>query len=108
MRKVWLVMTVAVVAVGGVSHSVRAQTYGPGYMMGPGYGGGYGPGHGDVMGRGGGGGGYGAGYMMGPGYGYDSNNDRGYRRGRGYRGQRLCWTLTDSDRGYGYYSPCRN
>jgi len=107
MRKVWLVMTVVVAAMAAVSLPVKAQNYGPGYMMGPGYGGGYGPGHGYMRGPGYGGG-YGPGYMMGPGYGYDRDNDRGYRRGRGNRSQRLCWTQTDSDRGYGYYSPCRS
>ena len=57
-------------------------------MMGPGYGGGYGPGYGHM-------GGYGPGYMMGPGYG---DGQRVYGRGNGYRGQRLCWNETDSDK----------
>ena len=29
-------------------------------------------------------------------------------RGRGYRGNRMCWKETDSTRGYGYYAPCSN
>lgn len=98
MRKVWLVTTLAIAAVAAASIAVKAQTYGPGYMMGPGYG----YGHGYMMGPGYGAG-YGPGYMMGPGYG----DDRGYRRGRGYRGRNMCWHETDRDRGYGYYEPCR-
>jgi hypothetical protein len=57
----------------------------PGYMMGPGYGGGYGPG------------------MM---YGYGPNG-RSYRGGDAYRGKRLCWHQTGSGN-TGYYEPCRN
>jgi hypothetical protein len=53
-------------------------SYGPGSMMGPGYG----PG------------------MMG----YGSADGRG----RGYSGKRLCWKETDSARGYGHYAPCGN
>jgi hypothetical protein len=100
MRKYLLLSVLSVTAFIAASVAVNAQAYGPGYMMGPGYGGGYGPGY--MMGPGYGGG-YGRGYMMGRGYGYD----RGYQRGPGYRGQRLCWTETDSSRGYGYYAPCR-
>ncbi len=99
MRKAWLVTAMALAAVVAAGVAVKAQTYGPGYMMGPGYGHGYMMGSGDR--------GYGPGYMMGPGYGYDRDNDRGYRRGRASRGQRMCWHETDSDRGYGYYEPCR-
>ena len=85
------------------AQQAQAQTYGPG-MMGGGYGHGYmaAPGYGQ---------GYGPGY--GPGMmGYGDDDDRGYRRGRGYRGQnrgqRMCWNQNDSDRGYGYYAPCKN
>ena len=98
MRKAWLVTTLAVAVVAAASVAVKAQTYGPGYMMGRGYG----YGHGYMMGPG-----YGGGYGMGPGNGYDRDGDRGYRRGRGYRGRNMCWHETDSDRGYGYYEPCR-
>ncbi len=56
-------------------------------MMGPGYGGGYG---------------YGPGMMYGDGpYGHR------YRGGPAYRGKRLCWHGTNSDRNTGYYAPCR-
>ena len=103
MRK-FLTVTVFVVAVLTVTSAAsKAQTYGPGYMMGPGYGSGYG--HGYMMGPG-----YGSGYRHGPGmmYGYDSDNDdRGSRRGRNYRRQRMCWNETNSSHGYGYYAPCR-
>ena len=101
MRKAWLVMALALAAFAAAGIAVKAQTYGPGYMMGPGYGPGPGYGHGYMMGPGYGG--YGPGYMMGPGYRYD----RDYRRGRGYRGQRMCWHEADSDRSYGYYELCR-
>lgn len=75
--------------------------YGPGFMMGPGYGGGYmmGPGYG---------GGYGPGMMYG--YGPDGRSYRGgpSNSGQVYRGKKLCWHETDSDRGTGYYEPCSN
>ena len=103
MRKIILVVALtSAVTAAGFTLAAQAQPYG-GY--GPGYGmmGGYGPGwmHG----------GYGPGFMHG-GYGYGmmgaygDNDDRGYRRGPGYRGERRCWKDTDSSRGYGYYAPC--
>jgi hypothetical protein len=107
MRKFLFAAIVLSVAMSAQS-AAQAQPYGPG-MMGDGYG--YGPGYGRgfMMGPG-----YGPGYMMGPGYGpgmmgygYGPDNRGYYRRGRGNRGQRLCWKETDS-RGYGYYAPCRN
>ncbi len=87
-----------------IGTAAKAQPYyGPG-MMGGGYGGGYGygmmgggdgPGYGHM-------GDYGPGYMMGPGNG---DGPRGY--GDRYRGKRLCWNETDSDKGTGYYAPCK-
>lgn len=93
----------AVVAMAAVQSGVKAQTYGPGMMGGYGYGQNYmmAPGYD-----------YGPGYMMGPGYGpgmmygYGSDN-RDYRRGPRNRGERMCWTETNSMHGYGYYAPCR-
>ena len=72
--------------------------YGLGYGMMGGYGPGYGPGYGHRDG-------YGPGTMMGPGYG---DGHRAYGRGPGYRGQRMCWNETDSDKSTGYYAPCQN
>jgi len=90
-------------ATAAMGTAAKAQPYyGPG-MMGGGYGGGYGPGYGMMGGYGPGYGrrdGYGPGYMIGPGYG-----QRGY--GNRYRGKRLCWNETDSDKGTGYYAPCK-
>ena len=111
MRK-FLIVTAALAGVlaatAAIGTAAKAQPYyGPGMMggygpggygygmMGPGYGGGYGPGYGQR-------GDYGPGYMMGPGYG-----DGRYQRGNGYRGERMCWHETDSDKGTGYYAPCR-
>ena len=110
MRKFLFVAMLSAAALAGNSALVQAQSYGPGmmggygpgysygsgYMMGPGYG------HGWMMG----GGGYGPG-MMGYGYGYGAD-ERDYRSGPRYRGDRLCWRKTDSAHGYGYYARCRN
>ena len=75
-------------ATAAMGTAAKAQPYyGPGMM------GGYGPGYGRRDG-------YGPGYMIGPGYG-----QRGY--GNRYRGKRLCWNETDSDKGTGYYAPCK-
>jgi hypothetical protein len=100
MRKTLLAAFAALAVVAGVSTAAHAQSYnGPGWMHG-----GYGPGYGMM-------GGYGPGWMHG-GYGYGmmggryGDEDRGYRRGRGYRGERLCWKDTDSARGFGYYAQC--
>jgi len=105
MRNLHWVAAMAVVGAAAVflPSSTHAQGYGmmggygdgPGYMMGPGYG------HGYMMGDGYG---YGPGMM---GYGYAYAPRGGYGRGPAYRGERLCWTSTDRDRGYGYYAPCR-
>ena len=108
MRK-FLMTTAALAALGAAAvtlgSAAQAQPYyGPG-MMGGGYGygmmgSGYGPGYGHRDG-------YGPGTMMGPGYGYD-DGQRAYGRGPGYRGKRMCWNETDSDKGTGYYAPCEN
>jgi hypothetical protein len=111
MRK-FLITTAAlaglIAATAVIGTAARAQPYyggmmggyGGGYGPGPGYGygmmGGYGPGYGHM-------GGYGPGYMMGPGYGY---GPRGYGYDERYRGRRLCWHETDSDKGTGYYGRC--
>ncbi|HVZ51434.1 MAG TPA: hypothetical protein VG986_05680 [Pseudolabrys sp.] len=106
MRKLLLVAALAALGLSAVFVSSAAQAQGYG-MMGGYYG--YGPGY--MMGPG-----YGHGYMMGPGYGYGygpgmngyAYAPRGaYGRGGPYRGDRLCWTSTDHDRGYGYYAPCQ-
>lgn len=109
MRKI-LLFAIAAAMLGISVPSQAQQYYGPG-MMG-GYGGGYGPGY--MMGPGYGGGhmmgpGYGGGYGHGPGmmYGYGPYG-RPYRGGQAYRGKRLCWHQTGSDRNTGYYAPCRN
>lgn len=111
MRKIfWLAITVAMLGISGPS---RAQPYygpgmmggyggpyGPGYMMGSGQGGGYmmGPGYGP---------GYGGGYGPGMMYGYGPDGGR-YGSGEAYRGKKLCWHETSSDRNTGYYEPCGN
>ncbi len=99
MRKFLLLTTLAAVAVVAAGIAAEAQTYGPG-MMGndQDYGNhrGYGPGYGRM------GGGNGPDMM-----GYGSADGRN-GRGAGYRGKHVCWTETDSSRGYGYYAQCAN
>lgn len=100
MQKTLLAALAVTAIVAGIGMTAHAQPYdGPGWMHG-----GYGPGYGMMGGYGPGGmhGGYGYG-MMG---GYYGDDERGYGRGPGYRGERLCWKDTDAARGYGYYAPC--
>jgi hypothetical protein len=108
MRKFLLLTTLAAAGLIAVGITVQAQTYGPGMR-----GNNHGSYRGDSRGYGMMGGGYGPENMMGDssygpgmmGYGYADGSDR---HGRGYRGQRQCWKVTDSERGYGYYAPCSN
>lgn len=112
MRKIFLLVSAA--ALLSISAPVQAQPYSGSGMMG-GYGSGYGPGF--MMGLGYGGGsmmgpGYGVGYGPGMMYGYgpDGRSYQGGPAGGGqpYRGKKLCWHETNADRNTGYYEHCGN
>jgi hypothetical protein len=112
MRRLLYLTVALALGTAAIVTAVQSQPYYGGPMMGQ-----YGP----EYGSGGPGGpgnrndrrGYGYG-MMGPhgGLGYGMMMDRGWgnRRGdeRRWGNHPMCWTDTDSNRGYGYYAPCRN
>lgn len=113
MRKIFLLAIAATALCSSVPSQAHepGETgggYGPGWGMGPGMmggQGGYGPG--SMMGLGYGGG-YGPGMMYGQGP--DGRTYRGPRSdgGQVYRGKKLCWHGTNADRGTGFYEPCGN